>query len=235
MNHFFRVLGQRMRGVPRTFRELDCSLQLLSVLRAQGWQGSVRQQKPIDQNERAIPWYTYSALEWLKPRVKKSDVVFEYGAGYSTVWFSSHAKEVVSVEGDARWLDRIRPHVSTNVTFLLCRPSESSANGNDESQYFKALEEYPPASFDIIAIDGKERVPCAHVAPSRLRDDGVIIFDNSDRPAFAPGIEHLHSQGFGRIDFYGFAAQFGLTICTSVFSKPGSRWINDNVPLVFQG
>jgi hypothetical protein len=65
-------------------------------------------------------------------------------------------------------------------------------------------------------------VQCACVAPSRLRNDGVIIFDNSDRPDFAPGIEYLHTQGYGRVDFYGLISQVGAGICTSVFSKSGA-------------
>lgn len=235
MNHILQVLKQRARGVPRTLSELNYSLQMLAVLRARGWQSSVRKQNPVDQNGNAIPWYTYSALEWLKPRVRKSDVVFEYGTGYSTVWYSRHAKEVVVVEHDARWLDRIRARAGTNVTFLLRLSSGAEVDGNCVSHYCRALEEYSPASFDIIVIDGMERVQCAYVAPSRLRNDGIIIFDNSDRPAFAPGIEYLHTQGFGRVDFYGPVSQLGVSSCTSMFSRFGSRWINDKVTPVFQG
>lgn len=234
MNHIFQVLTQRARGIPRTRKELDRSLQLLAVLRAQGWQSSARAQKPIDQNGDAIPWSRYSAVEWLKPRVKKSDVVFEYGTGYSTVWYSRHAKEVVAVEHNSRWLDRIRTLVGKNVTLLLRLSSGTEADRDGVSPYFRALEEYPPASFDIIAIDGMERVQCAYVAPSRLRNDGVIIFDNSDWPAFAPGIEYLHTQGFGRIDFYGLTSEIGTLSCTSVFSKFDGCRIKSNVPLVFQ-
>jgi hypothetical protein len=204
------------------------------VVRAHGWQSSVRQRKSIDQNGIAIPWYTYSAVEWLKPQVKKSDVVFEYGAGYSTVWYSRHVKEVVAVEHDSRWLECIRTRVGSNVTFLL-RPSPEMETDNSVSQYSRALEDYSSASFDIIAIDGMERVQCAYVAPSRLRQDGIIIFDNSDRPAFAAGIEYLQAQGFGRVDFYGLASQVGTPSCTSVFSRFGSRWINAHAPPVFQG
>jgi hypothetical protein len=235
MGHMLRALGQRLDGIQRTFRELDSSLQLLGVLRQKGWQRSVRSQKPVDQNEDAIPWYTYSALDWLKARVKKSDVVFEYGAGYSTIWYGFRVKEVVAVEDDSRWLNHIRSLVGTNVTLLLRASSEAQPGCGMVSTYCGALEDYPPASFDIIAIDGKERVKCAHVAPTRLRKDGLIIFDNSDRPDFAPGIEYLHKEGFGRVDFYGFLSQMGASICTSVFSKSSSRWMNDNAPLVFQG
>ncbi len=139
------------------------------------------------------------------------------------------------MEHAPEWVDKVRTMVGTNVTFLL-----RTAVGDEEiidraSPYSSSLEEFSPGSFDIIVIDGMERVRCAQVAPSRLRDDGIIIFDNSDRTAFKPGIAHLHEQGFGRIDFYGGIAQLGIRSCTSVFSKFGTRWTTANVPLVFQG
>jgi hypothetical protein len=72
------------------------------------------------------------------------------------------------------------------------------------------------------------------MAPSRLRDGGLIIFDNSDKPKFKPGLEYLHSQGFGRIDLSGPVAQVGTLNCTSVFAKKWDRWLG-NIPVVFQG
>ena len=125
--------------------------------------------------------------------------------------------------------------VGTNVTVLLRSAVEDHEITDPTSSYSSALEEYSPASFDIIVIDGMERVRCAQLAPSRLRDDGIIIFDNSDRTEFKAGIDHLHEQGFGRIDFYGGIAQLGIRSCTSVFSKFGTRWTNTNAPLICQG
>ena len=105
----------------------------------------------------------------------------------------------------------------------------------DKSPYVASLEEFEPGAFDIIAIDGMERVACARVAPARLRNDGIIICDDSDRPAFRPGIDYLHRQGFGRVDFYGFVSQVGVRKCTSVFFTTAARWALENAPLEFQG
>jgi hypothetical protein len=125
--------------------------------------------------------------------------------------------------------------VGSNVTLLFRATSGTEATVEDESPYYRALHEYPPKSFDIIVIDGMERVQCTYAAPSRLRDDGIIVLDNSDRISFRPGIDYLHKQGFGRIDFYGFVAQVGTRHCTSIFSMFGTRWTTENVPLVSQG
>lgn len=232
-NHLVRVLKQRIRGVPRTPRELNYSLQMLSVMRGLGWHQSVAQNLA---NGDLKPWYTYPALEWLAPRVKPTHRVFEFGGGCSTVWYSRHAGEVITVEHDSLWLDRVRTMVGTNATLLHRDAVGGQIAGEGDSPYYSAIEEYAPKSFDIIVIDGMERVRCASVAPVYLRDDGIIVFDNSDRPKFQAGIDHLRRQGFGRIDFYGFVATLGTRSCTSVFWRQfDNRWTTENIPLVWQG
>ena len=230
------VMRQRIRGIPRTPRELNYSLQVLSVMRSAGWHQSLGKDRAIDHRGKPTPWYTYAALEWLLPRVKRTDRVFEFGGGYSTIWYGEHAGEVVTVEHDKGWLDQLRTIVGGNVTLLHRDAPGDDANSEGDSPYYSVIEEYASKSFDIIVIDGMERVRCAPAAPSHLRDDGIIIFDNSDRPTFRPGIDHLHSQGFGRIDFYGFVATVGVRACTSVFSKRfDTRWTTENIPMVWQG
>jgi predicted O-methyltransferase YrrM len=235
-SHLVGAFKQRLQGIPRTPRELNYSLQMLSVMRGLGWHQSVAKIRSTDHQRHAKPWYTYAALEWLAPRVKRTHRVFEFGGGYSTVWYGEHVGEVVTVEHDGRWLDEVRTMVGPNVTLLHRDTPGDEANSEGDSPYYSAIEEYPPQTFDIIVIDGMERNRCAPVAPPRLRDGGLIIFDNSDRPSFRPGIKHLHSQGFGRLDFYGFVAAVGTRNCTSVFSRQfDSSWSTENVPLVWQG
>ncbi|HZP02729.1 MAG TPA: hypothetical protein VFD30_20945 [Terriglobia bacterium] len=102
------------------------------------------------------------------------------------------------------------------------------------SQYSTAIVNYPEGSFDVIVIDGAERVSCAREAVPRLKQDGIIIFDNSDRPAYQKGVELLHAARLGRIDFYGFVPVYGVVSCTSVFIRFSLRWTGGEVPLVFQ-
>jgi len=234
-SHLVKVLQQRIQGIPRTPRELNYSLQMLSVMRNLGWQRSLHQGHPLDKSGSPTPWYTYPQLQWLMPRIKKTDTVFEFGAGYSTVWYGQHAREVTAVEHNSEWLTKVQKMIGANVRLLLRPTSGTEANAEGDSPYFATLNEYPPDSFDVIVIDGMERVQCAYAAPSRLHNDGIIVFDNSDRIAHRPGIDYLQKQGFGRIDFYGFAAQVGVSSCTSIFSRFGTRWANENVPIVWQG
>jgi protein-L-isoaspartate O-methyltransferase len=233
--HLISVLRQRINGIPRSPSEMNYSLQMLSIMRGMGWHSSIRKRQPLDGKGFPTPWYTDAALEWLTPRVQLADSVFEFGAGYSTVWYGKRVRQVVSVEHDPRWLDQVRALAGSNVTLLLRSTRGTEVTVEGSSTYYGALDEYPPKCFDVIVVDGMERVKCASAAFSRLCDDGIIIFDNSDRPSFRPGIDCLHEQGFGRIDFYGFVAQSGARMCTSIFSRYFAKWSTYNVPLVPQG
>jgi hypothetical protein len=204
-------------------------------MRGLGWQNSLRKRRPMDKNNTPTPWYTYAALEWLTPRVHLAETVFEFGAGFSTVWYGRQVRQVVAVDHVSGWLDQVRKLVGENVTLLLRDTSASDLAVENKSPYQSALDEYPPDSFDIIVVDGMERVKCACAAPSQLRHNGIIILDNSDRPSFRPAIDFLHEQKFARIDFYDFVAQAGIRTCTSVFSRSLAKWSTLNIPIVSQG
>jgi hypothetical protein len=229
-------LADRGRGLPRTVRELNFSLQLMSQLRSLGWHRSVRMGLAADRTGNPLPWYTYPAIEWLEPRIRASDSVFEFGAGQSTLWFASHAREVVSVEHNVAWYQRLSTRVGPNVSLQL-RPTDASERGDDseDSEYAAAIDAYPQQSFDVVAIDGVERVACIRHTISRLKLDGLLILDNSDRPWLRAGIELLLQEGFGRVDFHGFVPAYGTYNCTSVFWPSQSRWSSADAPILFHG
>ena len=71
----------------------------------------------------------------------------------------------------------------------------------------------------MIVIDGRERVCCTLNSLRALKEEGVIIWDNSDRPQYSEAYEFLVSKGFNRIDFYGMGPISAHSWCTSVFYK----------------
>ena len=77
-------------------------------------------------------------------------------------------------------------------------------------------------TFDIIVVDGRDRVECAKNSLQALKPNGVIIWDNSDRPEYEAGYEFLLNKGFKRIDFSGFGPINSRAWCTSVFYRPGN-------------
>ncbi|GJQ21904.1 MAG: hypothetical protein HBSIN02_22590 [Bacteroidia bacterium] len=197
---------ERVRGVPRSYRELERSLTLLSVLRGIGWHKSIRARGPVDVQGREIPWFSYPAIDWLESRINKTHKVLEFGAGHSTLWFARKAAHVTSIDHDAAWVQRLRPRLPLNASVILADPDHYVEAGGR-------------SKYDIIVIDGIRRVECAQWSLRRVTRRGMIIFDNSDRQENADGLKALMKAGFYRIDFVGLVPQYGRISCTSVFFR----------------
>src|SRR5438874_8117571 len=80
-------------------------------LRPRGWD----QPSVVDGQARPVPWVTYPAYEMLYQLVKPSWKVFEYGCGNSSLWWSTHASEVVSVEHNINWANHVRAQRRANL------------------------------------------------------------------------------------------------------------------------
>jgi len=181
-------------------------------LKDSGWNLSVRKRLPVDSNNNELPWLTYSAIHFLDDRIKKHFSVFEYGSGHSTIWFSKRAANIISVEHDLRWFNRMKEKFSgySNITYKY-HPIEADAYANEILQYSGA--------FDVIVIDGRERVKCSLNSLKALKKDGIIIWDNSERLEYQEGYEFLMNNGFRRLDFRGLGPIMTFEWCTSVFYR----------------
>jgi hypothetical protein len=183
-----------------------------SFLRTGGWYASVQGGLPVAADGAAIPWFTYPAISFLGPRLKKEMRVFEYGSGNSTRWWSSRVAEVVSCEHDRSWYERMKPLLPANVDY---RHFELVEGGAYSREILSFRDE-----FDIVVIDGRDRVNCALNCLGALRAGGVVVWDNSDRDIYAEGYEFLVRAGFRRIDFWGMGPINTYAWCTSVFYRP---------------
>lgn len=216
-----KALSLRAKGIPRSPKELEQSFRLLGVLRPIGFQQSARQGMSLDGAGNPVPWWTFAANEWVKARIRKTDRVFEYGSGGSTLWLAAHANSVVSVEHDETWFEKTRPAMPSNAKVLL-RQADDEFTSDVSGPYCSAISE-AEAPFDIIVIDGMERNACARLASRFLSPNGVIIFDNSHRGKYADGMQSLAKDGFWRLDLAGCITERGLT---SIFGRSTERWLD---------
>jgi hypothetical protein len=204
-------LLMRIAGLPRRLVELNRSLQFLASMRQLGWHASIQRGASVDVTGSPLPWYTYACIEWLERRLRPSDIAFEFGTGFSTLWYSGRVDRVVAVDHDPDWFARLEPVIPGNVDLRLCSSQGdevgSMDSGLEASEYLAAIGEFPAEWFDIVVVDGQERIACAAAALNHLKPDGLLVLDNSDRPAYRAAIEHLHGNGLGRIDFYAVLEQ----------------------------
>jgi hypothetical protein len=75
-------------------------------------------------------------------------------------------------------------------------------------------------SFDIVFVDGRERVKCAIESYSILSDQGVIILDDAERERYKEAVAFYLSRGFKKLDFWGIAPGVFSNKCTSIFYRP---------------
>lgn len=165
-----------------------------------------------DEEKKINPWLGRSVIDFIVPRLRKNFKVFEWGAGNSTLFWSQYVKEVVSVEYDSEWYEQMKKVIPSNVKLKFC---ELEYGG----EYCKKVleENY---TFDIILIDGRDRVRCVYSAIERLSEDGIIIWDNSEREYYKEGYDFLRKLGFKRIELssiiYGLP---GVEDFTSIFYR----------------
>lgn len=176
-----------------------------------GWFKAFETKSAVDEKGNPIPWVTYSFIDFIKERISKAHSVFEFGSGNSTLFYAAHAGKVISVEHDEEWY----------------RKMERLKIGNSELIY-KTLEiggEYCRAplnlsqKFDIIIIDGRDRVNCCKNCLNALSDSGVLVLDDSEREEYAQGIIFLQEQGFKHLSFSGISPGLFYRKATSVFYR----------------
>lgn len=164
-----------------------------------------RQQKPVDKSGAALPWYTYPAIEFISQFDFNEKNIFEWGSGNSSVYFSKRAKKVTSIEHDIEWYKIVLPQIQPNQILQQT-----------------TLEQYPSAisafneKYDVIVIDGQRRFDCARACVPFLKENGMIILDNSDW--FYLSAAYLRKKmNLLQVDFHGFGPINDYTWTTSVF------------------
>lgn len=182
-----------------------------SALRDAGWFRSFREGSSVNLYGEPIPWITYSALDFIQKRINSEMDVFEYGCGMSTYWWAAKVKSVDSCEHDLQWYDKISKCIPSNVNLHYIQLEY----GGDYSKCIANTEK----KYDIIIIDGRDRVNCAINAIIALKDNGVILWDNSDRDEYNKGYEYLHSNGFKKIEFSGSSPIVTCKTETAIFYR----------------
>ena len=160
-----------------------------------GWARSLRDKVSEDLSRQPLPWISYSAIALLSERLSPRHSVLEFGAGYSTLFFSARVRRVVSLEHDASWAAWVRRRIPENVELVSTQPGPATA-------YCAPLASVHEC-FDVIFVDGRHRNEAFAIALDYLSPSGVIFLDDSHRPSYdlafatahASGLKHLHLEG----------------------------------------
>ena len=190
--------------------------QLLSMNRSGyfneiGWINSFKNQMPMDKSSNPLPWVTYGFIDFISDRLNKNMDIFEYGSGNSTLWYAKKVNTVVSVEHDKKWFEAIKKNMPNNANINY---EELVYNGN-YSKFSSNLNK----KFDVIIVDGRDRVNCVKNAIKNLKESGVIVLDDSERESYKEGIDFILSHGFKKNDFWGISPGLFYKKNTTIFYK----------------
>jgi predicted O-methyltransferase YrrM len=149
-----------------------------------------------------LPWWTFESKEIIERflQTRSNPRVFEFGSGASTFWLARRAAEVISIEHDPIWAQKVNEMLPPNAKVILVPPETISPEATpilsrkkgfedlDFTKYVTSIDK-ERALFDVIVIDGRAREQCFARALNFLSDGGVIVFDNVDRARYRKALE----------------------------------------------
>jgi hypothetical protein len=186
-------------------------------------------QKYLDKGRNAVidqqPWLTFPAIDYIKTILHPAMRVFEYGSGGSTLFWAKQAREVISVEHDHQWFELMKQQLEQlkmqNVSYFFIPPridehvgkkdpgnptdyvsADEDYRNNSFLDYASFIDRFEPESFDIILIDGRARPSCIAHSISKLKRNGYLIVDNSERAYYLEGFK-FSGPGWKVRSFFG--------------------------------
>ncbi len=186
-----------------------------------GYSRSALAGKSVDARGVPRPWYCMAAVDFIDTLDFSGHTVLEFGSGQSTLWWAQKAESVTAVEESAEWFGYVQRSLQN-------MPKATVHLETDLNRY-AALPRTWRRKFDVVIVDGGDRVQCMRTALDVIDDNGLVILDNSEgrwsnKPDEWPMIDMLEADGWMRIDFYGYAAGVLSTSVTSLCFKNGDRF-----------
>lgn len=150
-------------------------------------------------NRYELPWMKSKELDIIIEVLSKlkPKVCFEWGSGYSTIYFPQifpFIEKWISIEHNHDWYRLISGKINdprVQLTYVK-RDQESRQKSKvkyDDGSYedFSTYVEFPcnlNTSFDFIFIDGRARKECLKKSFDLIKDDGVVILHDANRTEY---------------------------------------------------
>ena len=121
---------------------------------------------------------------------------------------------MVSVEHNPKWFADSDPKPFDNVEINLFELDDKDGYPS----FLTNLNE----EFDLIVVDGRQRVSCVKHSISCLSERGVLVLDDSERPKYSEAHKIMKQAGFRKIDFFGISlGDYGMK-STTFFYREGN-------------
>lgn len=137
---------------------------------------------------RELPWITDGANLFLQDRVQSGEIknVLEFGSGASTIWFLKNGLNVISIEHDKEWYDKISGIIQENNFQCEYILAERPYSNICEKYYNNML-------FDLVIVDGRDRVLCVEKSKKLVKPNKFLMLDNDEREQYKKAHKILES------------------------------------------
>jgi len=146
------------------------------------------------EHKRIIPLMNDIEIVHMVSYLDKNMTMLEIGSGSSTHFLSKIVKKLVSLEHNREWLEWVKELMKSNDSdwsYHLVEPSWPQGHPFEPSQpgqfddYVKFIGTFEESYFDVILVDGRDRVRCSIEVISKLKRGGfLIIHDFWNRPKY---------------------------------------------------
>jgi hypothetical protein len=164
--------------------------------------GELKLQDP--QKFRGLPSISLPAICALDDYLTRDMVVFEWGSGMSTLFFARRAFEVVSIEHNPKWFEKVGTALDywgLMADRLLIESEKgliadfgSHQQGYEAvnfKMYAEAVTIFPDDHFDVILVDGRARCACLRLAQAKLKVGGLLVLDDAARMIYQWPIQKI--------------------------------------------
>ena len=202
----FRIkIGHEIRNLPiilelRYFRLIICMAINSGRIR------SLRQ-GPVDFQGRPVPWLTPASISFIASLDLSNYRMIEFGAGHSTLWFSSRVHQITSYECDLEWIRLLEFKFNYSGNINLVENNYGAEDLNFENS-------------EIVLIDGLDRSRIVQSILKQLPRNRSLELLLIDNPEFIDSniLRKLDRQ-FTRIDFKGLPNNAWNETTTSIFIR----------------
>jgi hypothetical protein len=142
--------------------------------------------------DKKIPFMTPEEIVDLVTYINRDSVILEIGGGDSTVFLSRLVKKIVTLEHNLEWAEKIRENTKgyESTVFVVepnwpqPHPFHPAEEGQFE-KYLNFLKTLNDDQFDVVLVDGRDRVKCASASVSKLKSGGtLLVHDFWNRPKY---------------------------------------------------
>jgi predicted O-methyltransferase YrrM len=120
-----------------------------------------------------LPWLTKDSIYIIENLISKKDNMLEFGAGRSTVWFSTRVNRLTSVETDKQWYVNVSKETKNLGQIEILHITK-------ENEFINFIKQLEDKSLDIVLIDGAYRETCANYILKKMKSNGLIVIDNAN-------------------------------------------------------